>query len=157
MPLDLIVILALCVILTATIYNDLRFMRIPDTLTIALLALFPIYAATLPSWGAVGLHVAIGLGVFALLFISFAMRLFGGGDVKILAGLALFVPLANWPHAMLAFAAAILVSMTLILGLRKLRKWPETSWRFLVARKFPLGVPIGLAGLALCAARLSSL
>ena len=71
-------------------FKDLRERRLPNALTGALAALYPVYVLVSPTpvaWpAALGLAVlvfAIGLGLFA-------RNLIGGGDVKLLAALTLW-------------------------------------------------------------------
>lgn len=81
---------------------DVATFRIPNTLNLVFLALFPVAALLAPvpvDWlwhlAAFGLMFVIGLGLFAL-------RLFGGGDVKLLIVVALWLgwdnllPMAVW-------------------------------------------------------------
>jgi len=87
---------ALAIALLVAAFTDLRARRIDNWLTFGLAALAPAF------WWASGLSpwpgMAIQLGVAALVFVAlaalFALRAMGGGDVKLLTALALWLPWA---------------------------------------------------------------
>lgn len=70
--------------------SDLRSHRIPNSLSAALIALYPMYVLAAPAavpW----LHaVAVSIAVLAAGFALFALKLLGGGDGKLLAAAALW-------------------------------------------------------------------
>ena len=84
----------LALMLLAAAWLDLKSRTIPNRLNIAIALL------AVPFWWAVGLSlwpdVALQIGVAALVFgffsIAFALGAMGGGDVKLLAALALWLP-----------------------------------------------------------------
>lgn len=79
----------LVLVLTAAI-GDLRTYRIPNAITFAIILLFPAFALTRPG-GTDWLACLIVAGlVLAVGFVMFAFRQLGGGDVKLLAGCALW-------------------------------------------------------------------
>ena len=90
----LILLAALAAMLLAASWCDLRSRTIPNTLNLA------IAVAAIPFWWSVGLpfwpDAAIQVGVAALVFglfaIAFAMGAMGGGDVKLIGALALWLP-----------------------------------------------------------------
>lgn len=74
-------------------YRDIASYTIPNRVCLALIALFPAFALTAP--GAAGTidwtgHVLLAGGVMAIGFVLFALRLTGGGDVKLLTAVALW-------------------------------------------------------------------
>ena len=69
---------------------DLQSLRIPNALSIALVALFPAYALTQGSLTTALYAVLIGGAVLAVAFVPFAFGVMGGGDVKFLAAVALW-------------------------------------------------------------------
>lgn len=83
--------------------SDISRLIIPNWVSIALAALFPVAAliAGAPLMG-VGLHILFGFGVLAVGFVLFQMNVFGGGDAKLLAavsiwtGMTAFVPFIVW-------------------------------------------------------------
>ena len=75
--------------------GDALSMRIPNWLT-ALIALtfVPMAVLTAMPLEVFGLHLVVGLGMFFLGFVLFALGLFGGGDAKLLAAAGLWL---GWP------------------------------------------------------------
>ena len=157
MLLNLFLLFALSAILSLVILNDLRRMRIPNMLSLVLLALFPVQAVALGEWFAILSQMGLAAVVFALGFVAFAARAMGGGDVKILAALALFAPVGFLAEIFLVFAACIFVCVPLVLGSRRFAGHEGSDWVFLTAKRFPLGLPIGLAGLIVVAAAFRTL
>lgn len=139
--------------------SDLVSLRIPNWLTGALALAFPV-AALIVAHGAAGRpvdwlsHIEAGAAVFAGAAVLFACRLLGGGDVKLLAAMALW---SGLPMVMpLLFLVAIIggAFALVVLGLRQpvvqasilalLRRAPA----FLYARMpIPYGIPIAIAGI----------
>jgi prepilin peptidase CpaA len=89
-----ILLAALAAMLLAACWCDLRARTIPNALNLAIALL------AIPFWWSIGLalwpDVAIQLGVaflvFGLFAIAFAMGAMGGGDVKLVAAIALWLP-----------------------------------------------------------------
>jgi len=132
--------IALCIV-----FFDLRQMRIPDILSVALFCLFAgMCIAEVPS-DILG-RIALSIAVFMLSFIAFARRMMGGGDVKIMTVLALFVPLAALPEIALLFSATLLTGIALVVLARRYVQ-PRADWAFLGTRRMPMGVCIGLGAL----------
>jgi len=90
-----IVLLAAALLLAAV--GDWRTRTIPNWLNagIALLAIPFWWSIGLPLWPGVALQLALGAGVFALFAIAFRFGAMGGGDVKMAAALALWLPFAG--------------------------------------------------------------
>ncbi len=91
--------------------GDALSMRIPNWLTLLIaLAFFPMAIMAGMPWSMVGVHVLVGLGLFAAGFVLFALGLFGGGDSKLLAAAGLWLGWADlMPFlVMTAFAGGIL-------------------------------------------------
>lgn len=85
---------ALCVLLIVAAVGDARSYIIPNRLNaaIALLAI-PWWATSAHlGWGVLATQALLAGGVFIVLLGLFAAGLMGGGDVKLLAALALWVP-----------------------------------------------------------------
>jgi prepilin peptidase CpaA len=91
--------------------GDALSMRIPNWLTLSIGMLFlPMAIATGMPWMDVGVHLLMGLAMFVVGFVIFALGLFGGGDAKLLAAAALWL---GWPDlmpflTMTAFAGGLL-------------------------------------------------
>ena len=88
----LVAILAAMLLVAAT--GDLRARIIPNWLNaaIALLAIPFWWLSGLPLWPEVVAQIAIAAGVFASFAIAFRIGAMGGGDVKMVAALALWLP-----------------------------------------------------------------
>jgi prepilin peptidase CpaA len=138
----------LAALLVAAAAWDLRKREIPHTIVIAIALL------ALPFWAASELafwpDVAIQLGVASLLFVvfagMFALGWIGGGDVKLLAAIALWLP---WQAVVMllvimSLAGAVVTFGTVIWSrLRDPNATPE----------IPYGVAISFAGLWLISER----
>src|SRR5690606_41800153 len=96
-----------------------------------------------------GLRVAAPAAVFALRFVTSLFGLFGGGDVKMLSALVLFVPVSTLALFAYVFSAAMLAGMAAILLLRRLPAAQRLGWK---SSSGSTGVPMRLssamAGLA---------
>lgn len=136
-------------LMAAMVWTDLRHMRIPNTLVgaVALVGLGCALAGLMPDLGA---RLIAGAAVFAFGLMLFALRVMGGGDVKMLAVLVPLVP----PSALTSFV--LLLSATMILGAigmagaRRVAGGPGSSWTSLRARgRYPLGLSIAAAAMIL--------
>ena len=113
-------------ILTGT-WTDARELRIPNWISLTLLALF-IPAALVGglSMETIALHFAAALGVLVFGIALFAFGLFGGGDAKLMAAAALWV---GWGSLLWFGVAVILFGGALALGVIVLRRglglWPD--------------------------------
>jgi prepilin peptidase CpaA len=106
---DWIHILAACatvLLLLAAGISDIRRYRIPNTYVYAIVIAFAIGAIFNVSWAAIGWSVLAGVGMFLLGAGLFALRLFGGGDVKLAAAMALWTSLVDLPRFLLITTAA---------------------------------------------------
>jgi prepilin peptidase CpaA len=134
--------------------SDFRTLRIPNYLTAALALAFPLavlLAGEKVDWLS---HLEAGLIVFAGAAILFALRVMGGGDVKLLAATALWAGLGQViPLLVLValiggvFAMAVLalrhpfVQTTILATLRRLPAFAQARM------PIPYGIPIAVAGL----------
>ena len=89
----LVAILAAMLIIAAT--GDLRSRIIPNWLNaaIALLAIPFWWITGLSLWPEIASQIGVSLGVFALFALAFRFGMMGGGDVKLVAALALWLPI----------------------------------------------------------------
>ena len=129
-------ILLLAAALVAAAVGDIRTRTIPNILTLGIaLAAVPFWwLSDLALWPDVALRVAVAAGVFALFAAAFALGMMGGGDVKLLGAVALWLP----PAAVLF----LLVAMSLIGGLLTLVLWIRHR---LARRSGKLEIPYGVA------------
>ena len=133
---------ALAIALLIAAFTDLRRRQIDNWLNAAIALAAPAYwwAQGLPVWPDMVIQVGLALATFIVLAGLFALKLMGGGDVKLLSALALWV-------APLPFLK-LLVVMSLIGGVLTI---VFAAWHYTVTRrrdaKIPYGVAIACAGL----------
>lgn len=128
-------------------YSDLRYMKIPNVLSIIAIVGF---AASLLFFPAEDLmmRVVAASCVFALGFLGFCFRMLGGGDVKILSVLILFVPVSSLSIFMYAFSAALILGVAAVVTLRARPIHAIKDWQTSRASgKLPMGISIAAAGI----------
>ncbi|MEP2235615.1 MAG: prepilin peptidase [Alteripontixanthobacter sp.] len=135
-------LIALAIALLIAAFTDLRDRRIANWLNLAIALGAPVFwwSSGLSLWPDVALQLGVAIAAFAVLSILFAMRAMGGGDVKLLTALALWIqPL--WFVNLLIVMALVGGLLTLIFG----------GWHIMRRRKdriaIPYGVAIAIAGL----------
>ena len=143
-----ILLALLALLLLAACWWALRTRTIPNPLNaaVALLAIPFWWATDLAFWPDAALQVGVALLVFALFAGAFALGAMGGGDVKLIGALALWLP---WQAVL-----ALLVLMSLAGGLLTM----AMLIRHRLARsdqplEIPYGVAIAFGGLWLIAQR----
>src|SRR6478735_3308063 len=107
----------LAIALLVAAFTDLRSRRIGNWLTgsIALGAPLFWWACGLALWPAIALQLAVALATFAVLAVLFALRAMGGGDVKLLTALSLWI--APLPFLNLLIMMALLGGvLTIVFG-----------------------------------------
>lgn len=145
----LLLLLVLGGLLVAAAVTDIRARIISNRLTFAIALLAPAYwvACGIPAWPDMMLQVALGMGMFALFAALFALGAMGGGDVKLLAAVALWFP---WQSlAVLLFGMAILGGVVTLVTVVH-----HKLTRRLGRPEVPYGVAISLAALWLVGERL---
>lgn len=131
-------------------FSDIRSLTIPNWVSIALSAIYPIagLAAGLPLTD-IGIHFLLGFGVLVVGFLLFQANIIGGGDAKLLAATAIW----TGPPALLTFLfwttlAGGLMALSLLLA-RQFLKQTETNPAFVNRLlKTQNGIPYGLAIMA---------
>lgn len=144
---DILPLLLLAPVLVAVAWFDLRYMRIPNYLVAAALVLFVL---TLPllGWGEIGARLAAATLVFAFGASLFAFSLFGGGDVKMMAALMLFVPSSSYTLFAMGFSVAMLAGIAAVVALRQVPFLDRSAWVSLQGHgTFPMGISIAGCGL----------
>ena len=139
---------ALAALLLAAALWDLRKREIPNTIVIvvALLALPFWWANGLPLWPDIAWQIGVALIVFAIFAGLFALGWMGGGDVKLLGALALWLPApaVMMMLVIMSFSGGVLtVAMVVWHRLRH----PKATL------EIPYGVAIAFAGLWLISER----
>ncbi len=144
---QLVPLLMLAPVLLAVGYFDLRYLRIPNILSLIGLGIF---ALTFPllGWSETGARLLIAAAVLLVGTLAFAARLFGGGDVKILSVLMLFIPSGSLMLYSWGFSAAMMLGILFVLVLRRTPVVRHSSWKGIRSKgKFPMGISIALSGL----------
>ena len=138
----------LVLMLLATSWCDLKSRTIPNglNLAIALLAIPFWWSIALPLWPAVALQIGVAALVFALFAIAFAFGAMGGGDVKLIGALALWLPA---PAVMVLIVIMSLAGGALTLALVLRQKLARKTGQL----EIPYGVAIAFGGLWLISER----
>ncbi len=141
--------------------SDLLRLRIPNWVVVTIAALYPIYvlsAAQPVAWQ--GALVVAGL-VFAIGFALYSFRLLGGGDVKLLAAVALWAGPVQITSFMIStaiigglLAVVVTTPLRLLLPYMAAATRVDADVRQLVKLQIPYGVAIAAGGL-IVAARLA--
>lgn len=142
-------LLIIAPILVYAAYSDLRWLRIPNGVSLLMLAIFALVAMTLP-WSELMWRTSIGATIFVIGLVLFAARLIGAGDVKLLSALLLFVPSSHTLPFFQLFSVSLLLGVAFISVCRRLPQLQTLGWRSVdTPRSFPMGISIALAGLLL--------
>jgi len=131
-------------------YGDMRRLRIGNRTVLALVGLIALTGPFLIAPDEALSRLIAAAVVFGIGFAGFALNLWGGGDVKALAALMLFVPSVAVTPFLFAFSASMTVALVLVLTLRVVVGAPDTGWLSLRPKAgFPMGLAIGMSGLLL--------
>lgn len=148
-------VLALIAVATALLFaahSDLRRFIIPDWTSLVIATAFVAMAVFEPP-GVILSGLAIGAAVFAGGALLFAAGWFGGGDVKLLASVALWAGPGDIAEVLanIAFAGAGLAALLLL----RLRLRTPEDWRLQqpMQAPMPFGVAIAIGGWALILSR----
>lgn len=142
-------------LLVAVIIYDLRFMRLPNLLVLLFVLVFALTVAwTLPlndlAW-----RVGVALAILLVGAAANVAKLLGGGDVKTLAALILFVPRESLLSFAFLFCICMIVGIMGLLALRRVLRTKNPIWRGLQENgRYPMGISIGMAGLIMVFFRL---
>ena len=127
---------ALAIALLVAAFTDLRRRHIANWLTAAIALAAPAYwwASGLALWPGVALQLGVAAVTFVALAALFALRAMGGGDVKLLTALALWIaPLLFLK--LLIIMALVGGALTLVFG----------AWHIARRRRDRLAIPYGVA------------
>lgn len=132
----------LVLILVSAGIEDARIREISNwkNAAIALLALPWWFAMGLSPWPDMAIQLGVALGVFALFAAAFHFGMMGGGDVKMIAALALWFPfdkLVNLIVIMSLVGGALTLVMLIDKWIRRRSEQPE----------IPYGIAIAIAAL----------
>lgn len=139
-------------------HSDFTRLIIPNWVSIALTALFPIAALLAGApLGAIGLHLAVGFGVLALGFVLFQFNVFGGGDAKLLAAVAVWTGLPALAHFILWTAVAGGILAAALLAARQVLSVETSPSGVAHLLQKQNGIPYGVAIMAGALATLPAL
>lgn len=129
-------LIALAIALLVAAFTDIRSRKISNELNIAIALGAPVFWWTsgLGLWPDVALQIGIAVAAFAVLAGLFALGLMGGGDVKLLTVLALWIEPTSFVQLLIIMALAGGV-LTIVMG----------AWHFLRQQKERLAIPYGVA------------
>jgi prepilin peptidase CpaA len=117
---------ATIVLLLAAALSDVTRYRIPNAIVYAIAAAFAVGAIANFAWPAIVWPVLAGVAMFLLGAVLFAFGLFGGGDVKLVAAMALWTGFADLPRFLLIMGAAGGL-LGLVLLLKRRRQQPAMA------------------------------
>jgi prepilin peptidase CpaA len=141
-PIKYVLLALLAIALLVAAFTDLRSRQIGNWLNGAIALGAPLFwwASGMTLWPEIALQLGVALAAFAVLAGLFALRAMGGGDVKLLTALALWI-------APMLFVKLLIV-MALVGGALTLA---FGAWHVMRKRReriaVPYGVAIALAGL----------
>ena len=133
-------LVALLLVVAAVIDGRTRIIPNWLNLAIALLALPYWWATHLGIWPGVTAQVVVAAVAFAIFALFFALGQMGGGDVKLIVALALFLPFAAFMHMLIVMAiAGGLLTVAMVIRHRRLNDGSPFE--------NPYGIAIALGGL----------
>lgn len=143
-----ILLVLLAAMLVAACWCDLKARTIPNglNLAVALLAIPFWWSIGLALWPDVALQFGVAALVFALFAIAFAFGAMGGGDVKLVAAIALWLP---WPSVVALLFIMSVAGGALTLAMLIRHRLARTDGR----PEIPYGVAIAFGGLWLISER----
>ena len=126
---------ALAIALAIAAFTDLRRRQIDNWLNASIALGAPLFwLASQQTWVDIVFHLAIALVMFILLAGLFALRAMGGGDVKLLSALALWIE-PVWFVKLLVVMSVLGGLLTLVIFV----------WHFSSRRQGRIAVPYGIA------------
>ena len=133
---------ALAIALLVAAFTDIRRRQIDNWLTGAIAITAPVFwwASGLSLWPGVAWQLGIAVASFAVLAGLFALRMMGGGDVKLLTALALWIQ-PEWFLKMIILMALIGGVLTIVMGAYHVMRRQRDRLAI------PYGVAISAAGL----------
>lgn len=135
-------LIALAIALCVAAFTDIQRRQIDNWLNLAIAAGAPAFwwASGLSLWPGVAMQLGVALAALVLLAGLFALRMMGGGDVKLLTALALWIEPTMFLHLLVVMAIAggvLTVAMVIWHTMRRQRD----------RLAIPYGVAIAFGGL----------
>lgn len=124
-----------CALLYAA-FTDIKSRTISNVLNAGIALAAPAFwwASGVDLWPGVALHIGVAIATFAVTAGLFAIRMMGGGDVKLLTALALWIE-PNWFLQMIIIMALAGGVLTIVMG----------AYHFMKRQRDRLAVPYGVA------------
>ena len=143
-----ILLIALAALLLVAAAIDVRTFTISNRLNLTVALLAPVYwlSIALPIWPGVGIQLAAGAVVFALLAAAFYAGMMGGGDVKLAAALALWFSPASTLKFLVLMSLAGGVLTLAVMALHRMKRREGRP-------EIPYGVAIAFGGLVILTQR----
>ena len=131
-----VLLAALAIALLVAAFTDIRSRQIANWLNGAIALGAPLFwwASGLALWPDIAIQLGIAAATFAVLALLFAIRAMGGGDVKLLTALALWIPPSQFLNLLIVMALVGGV-LTIVLG----------AWHVARRQRERLAVPYGVA------------
>ena len=143
-------VLAFAALLLWAAGEDIHRLTIPNWVSLGIVGLYPIHVLTSPVGVDWPWSVAIAFATFAVGFILFALKMVGGGDVKLLSATSLWSAPALFP-GFIMFTAIAGGVVGLVILFRRRRLAPAAADGVVSAEPavMPYGVAISAGGLML--------
>jgi prepilin peptidase CpaA len=147
--------IALTLLMLAVIYFDITQFIIPNTISIILIGLWPIYVLVAPHDVNWMLSIAVMGGIFLFGLLIFTLNIMGGGDVKLFTALSLWI---GWnPYILIQFftwmalAGGVLALFKIVVKFtaKKLKKQKHLPHFLKVENDIPYGLAIAYSFLFL--------
>ncbi|MFC4254574.1 peptidase [Altererythrobacter xixiisoli] len=135
-PFKYVLLAGLAIALLFAAFTDLRSRHIGNWLNLGIALAAPLFwwASGLSLWPGVALQIALATGSLVVLSGLFAIRAMGGGDVKLLTALALWIPPAQFLN-LIIIMALIGGLLTIVFG----------AWHVMRRQRERLAIPYGVA------------
>lgn len=129
-------LIALAIALLVAAFTDIRRRQIDNWLNAGIALGAPLFwwSGGLSLWPDVAMQLGVALAAFAILAGMFALRMMGGGDVKLLTALALWIK-PEWFLELLILMALVGGVLTIVMG----------AWHVMRRQRDRLAIPYGVA------------
>lgn len=129
-------LIALAIALLVAAFTDIRRRQIDNWLNAGIALGAPLFwwSGGLSLWPDVVMQLGVALAAFAILAGMFALRMMGGGDVKLLTALALWIK-PEWFLELLILMALLGGVLTIVMG----------AWHVMRRQRDRLAIPYGVA------------
>ena len=140
--------LAVAAVIVAAMLLEIRTGRIPNWLTILPFVLFAVLLVVAEDRTPLYWQMFLAGCVFIFGIVMFILGGSGAGAVKLMTGVALFVPLSKAGLSVVIFFLVFFISSFFFVQLRKAFGSENSGWHLMANAVLPLSFSIGMAGLA---------